>query len=167
MLRTVGAALIGIICVYTGFRAARGLASRADMLRAFIGVTEQMQREIGNRMTALPELIARLKSDRPQLSGFFGQIEEEWNKQDYLGFAEAWRKALAPIALTPEDKLMLADVGGAIGRFDAETQVQTLENALISLREHQQSAEEFRRQNAKLYRTLGFTGGLIAIILVL
>ena len=176
MLKLAGAALIGAVCVYIGFRQAGLLHRRVRTLHAFIGMTGQIRQEI-RHLTALPELISRLKRDRPDsdrgasdrevMERFLGRIEEEWKKEDYLGFSRAWRTALAPLELTEEDKLVLAEVGNALGRFDAETQVAALDRTLSALERQQEAARSLEQKNAKLYRTLGLTAGVMAVILIL
>lgn len=167
MLKTAGALMVGAACICLGFHAAWRLHRRDRLLQCFLGVTEQIKTEIGSRLTALPELLAGLKRDRPELSGFFTQIESQWNRDDYLGFSEAWREALEELDLTLEDKLLLAEIGNALGRYDADTQVVVLERTLNALRQQRDNAHELRRKNTKLYRVLGLVSGVIAVILII
>lgn len=167
MLKLAGALMIGAGCTGLGFHAAWRLLRRDRLLRSFLGVAEQIKTEIGSRLTALPELLEHLKRDRPEMEDFFRRIESSWNKKDYLGFAEAWREALEELDLTLEDKLLLAEIGNALGRYDAGTQVGALELTINALRHQQENARDFWKKNAKLYRVLGIAAGVTAVILIL
>lgn len=167
MLRTTGAFLIGAVFVYAGFRQATLLERRARLLYIFLGVVEQARQEISVRLTALPDLVKRLKADRPELAIFFEHIERSWTQDDYLGFAGVWREALEPLDLNEEDRTLLHEAGNALGRYDAETQATALKRVTTLLERQHENARISVRQNGKLYRILGFAAGAMAVILIL
>ncbi|MCL2030547.1 MAG: stage III sporulation protein AB, partial [Oscillospiraceae bacterium] len=140
---------------------------RARLLYAFLGVIEQARQEIGTRLTALPELVTRLTADCPELSDFFGHIGRVWTREDYSSFSGAWREALYPLELSAEDKALLSEAGGTLGRYDAGTQAAALKRAGTALERQYEAALASARRNGKVYRILGFAAGIMAVILIL
>ena len=167
MLKTAGAILIGAVFVYAGFHRASMLTHRARLLQVFLGAIGQARQEIGTRLTALPELLGRLKADQPELAGFFSHIERVWTREDYLGFAGAWREALIPLNLSAEDRALLGEAGGALGRYDAGTQAAALERVGAALERQHEAAKDSAGKNGRINRILGVAAGVMAVILIL
>ena len=82
---------------------------------------------------------------------------------------EAWEKALDEINhnLTNEDVTILKNLSKLLGQTDVEGQISQIEVVNQFLNSQLENANEERRKNEKMYRTLGIVTGLtIAIILI-
>ena len=88
-----------------------------------------------------------------------------------LNSKKAWEKALDEAELTTnlkkEDITSIKTLGKMLGNTDVEGQVSQIELTQNVLQEQIKLAQEERKKNSKLYRTLGLASGLtIAIILM-
>ena len=84
---------------------------------------------------------------------------------------EAWEKALdeskSKKDLNEEDINVLKSLGKMLGNTDIEGQVSQIELTENLLNDKILEAQESKRKNTKLYKTLGIAAGLaIAIILI-
>ncbi len=84
---------------------------------------------------------------------------------------DAWEKAIEESELTTsynkEDIRVIKTLGKMLGNTDVEGQVSQIELTQNMLTEQINQAQEERKKNSKLYRTLGLASGLtIAIILM-
>jgi stage III sporulation protein AB len=137
------------------------LDSRVKLLSAFSMLAGRLSCEIGFRLTPLPELPDRL----PALSSF-------WEKMSYKpygeeSFGEAWNRAASGLDLPQIDRALLCEMGGILGRYDADNQAK----ALLALREQLDisldNAREKLKNCGRLYAMSGVLGGLIlAVILI-
>ncbi len=82
---------------------------------------------------------------------------------------EAWEKALDEVNhnLSNEDITILKNLSKLLGQTDVEGQISQIEVVNQFLNSQLENANEERRKNEKMYRTLGIVTGLtIAIILI-
>ena len=82
---------------------------------------------------------------------------------------EAWEKALEEVKhnLSKEDIIVLKNLSKLLGQTDIEGQISQIEVVKQFLATQLENANEERRKNEKMYRTLGIVTGLtIAIILI-
>ena len=84
---------------------------------------------------------------------------------------EAWEKAVDEAEITTnlkkEDITAIKTLGKMLGNTDVEGQVSQIELTQNVLQEQIKIAQEERKKNSKLYRTLGLASGLtVAIILM-
>ncbi len=82
---------------------------------------------------------------------------------------EAWEKALEEVKhnLSKEDIIVLKNLSKLLGQTDIEGQISQIEVVNQFLTTQLENANEERRKNEKMYRTLGIVTGLtIAIILI-
>ena len=82
---------------------------------------------------------------------------------------EAWEKALEEVKhnLSKEDIIVLKNLSKLLGQTDIEGQISQIEVVNQFLATQLENANEERRKNEKMYRTLGIVTGLtIAIILI-
>ena len=88
-------------------------------------------------------------------------------KEDTAG--KAWEKALDEVDnnLSKEDITILKNLSKLLGETDIEGQISQIEVVNEFLTSQLKNANEERRKNEKMYRTLGIVTGLtIAIILI-
>ena len=126
---------------------------------------------------------AKIKFTGLTIQDIFNQLYED--NQDNIGeifkvaneymndksAKDAWNTALDDMKnkndLNPEDINVLKSLGKMLGNTDIEGQVSQIELTENLLNEKIVEAQEAKKKNAKLYKTLGIATGLaIAIILI-
>ncbi|MGN1327622.1 MAG: stage III sporulation protein AB [Clostridia bacterium] len=126
---------------------------------------------------------AKIKFTCTPLQDIFEEIYEE-NKENigeifkcanqYMNnynASEAWEKAIEEkkrqTNFTEDDINVLKTLGKMLGNTDVEGQVSQIEITENFLMKEIKEAEEEKRKNTKLYKTLGVTAGLaLAVILI-
>ncbi|MHB8063079.1 MAG: stage III sporulation protein SpoIIIAB, partial [Ruminiclostridium sp.] len=118
------------------------------------------------------------------LSEAFTRIYEGTNSDTAILFREAaknlgangvtadaaWEKAIeenyAKVSLNKEDKTILLTFGKMLGNSDLEGQLNNIRLMSSQLKLQELKAEEMRRKNEKMYRSLGVLSGLAITIIL-
>ena len=170
MIRLLGAVLLTCGGAAIGFSAAAALTRRARGLRAVLGALELLERELSFRLTPLPDLLARLAQlAAPPASGFFAACREGLDQLGEQSMAQIWAAALArrPMDLAPEDKNILLELGGVLGRYDGPGQREALGEIRARLLCQAERAEEESRRMGRVYGALGLSAGSFLVIVLL
>ena len=90
------------------------------------------------------------------------------NQITYFQTREVWENCIqdADISINQEDKDILKRLGKLLGQTDVEGQVSEIEVTENFLNMQIEKAEEEKKKNQKLYKTLGVTIGLIFVIVL-
>ena len=170
MLKFLGAVLILTGGSSIGVCAAQELRQRSRILEQFLAALDQIQAELSFRLTPMPELLRRLgqESEEP-LKTFFQTCEAGLSALGEVSFSVVWNRALQmePLALLPEDRIPLEQLGAVLGRYDAEGQRTTLESVRVRLSQCLEDAREKQKKMGRVYRTLGVSAGVLCILLLL
>lgn len=169
MIRFVGAVLLALGGLGAGLTAVSRLAGRVRDLRALEGAVETLERELGWRLTPLPEALERTAeglTGRP--ARFFRLCGREASALEGRPFREVWVDCMnaARMDLEREDAAILEELGAVLGRYDGDSQRQALERAAARLTAQREKAEERRERLGRLYGILGISGGLLLVILL-
>ena len=164
---------MGCLCVLAGSGATgwqllrqrrRGLEEWTELLDAL----RLMERELRCREPTVPELLETLSQRsggnvRRWFSACSGSMAELGERP----FARLWQESLAAaeFQLPRQEQAMLRNLGEILGRYDRETQCETL------LRLTAESEERLRRVRGelqrcgKLYLTISVAGGVLLVVL--
>ena len=90
------------------------------------------------------------------------------NQITYFQTREVWENCIqdAKININQEDKDILKKLGKLLGQTDVEGQVSEIEVTESFLDMQIDKAEEEKKKNQKMYKTLGITTGLIFVIIL-
>lgn len=170
MIRLMGAILLVAGCGAVGLCAVGRLDGRVRDLRELMGGLETLQRELGWRLSPLPkamEMAARETHGRT--AQFFELCTQGMEHLNGVPFQNVWQNGLeqCSLRLEQEDRVILEQLGSVLGRYDADTQRQALENALTQLERQQTKAAEDRQRLGRVYGVLGMTVGLFVVILLI
>ena len=164
----MGAALVAGACAWVGFRQARVLKMRVRAMKELEGglaLLEQML-ELGG---PLPRLLRDL-SDRSSgpAKGLFSHCADELARPDRGDFPTLWRQAVERTAeIGPEVRDCLLPLGETLGQCELRYQRQAVAAARSRLDHLALQAETEYRQQGKVYRVLGVSGGAFLTILLL
>ena len=163
MIRQAAAVTGGLLCALYGFRCAASLQQRASELRRWADMLAHLALLIAEATLPLPQVLrlAASASTGPDrmLQAMAKAMEDDPLTTPAEAFAAHGRSAPAKDAL----ERMFA----SISRGDAESRALAAEQAARELACLAELAEKRAAADVKLYRTLGWTGGICLTLLLL
>ena len=157
-------------CGGLGLSAVNRLDRRVRDLRELSAGLEILQRELGWRLSPLPNALeAAAEGTHERAAGFFKFCAQGSRQLAGASFRTLWSRGLeqCPLRLSREDRALLEQLGPVLGRYDGESQRQAVENVLTGLSRQRVQAEDDRRRLGRVYGVLGVTAGLfLAIVLI-
>jgi len=167
--------LASVLIVFSGGIAglvvANSYATRPEELKNLRCALGMLETEIGFGLTPLPEALNRVGRRMGGSVGyFFREVAAALNDDCGLSAGEAWEKCLGILKeeafLSQGDLDILRSFGNTLGVSDRDDQIKHLRLAQeqLSLQEH--DAEKLKEGNQRMWRTIGFLGGL-AVVLIL
>ena len=169
MIRLLGAALLMAGCGGLGLSAVSRLDSRVRDLRELSAGLEIFLRELGWRLSPLPDaLTAAAGGTHGQASQFFVFCAQGAKQLAGTPFRTLWSRGLEQCALrlSGEDRALLEQLGPVLGRYDGDSQRQAVENVLAGLSRQRDQAEDDRRRLGRVYGVLGVTVGLFLTLML-
>ena len=169
LMHWTGALLALLGCAWLGFEGARSLEKRVQALGEMIAGLELLRRELWERGTPLPELMEDLagRCAGPARALFAG-CARACAGLDEVPFWRSWETLVAQqILLGPGGREALRPLGQVLGRYEADSQRQAVEQAAQLLEGELERAREESRRLGRVYRCLGAAGGGFLVILLL
>ncbi len=169
MLRFWGAALVFAGCAALGIAGAGRLSARVKALQAMLGALEQMERELSFRLTSMPDLLAALaRTAAPPAGDLFRRCLEGLDALGEKSLDQIWGEALDTAGDLGEPALAaLRDLGMVLGRYDAESQRQSVAYARDALEKCLRDAQGERARLGRVYTAVGVSAGALLAILLL
>ena len=141
--------------------------NRVKELRQFKNILNIIKTKIKFTYEPLAEIFNQISQEKSS------KIEEIFENMTYkLAFENvkySWMDAIqeADISITQEDKDILKELGKVLGQTDADSQVNEIEVTESFLNMKIEKAEEARKKNQKMYKTLGVVVGLVFVIILI
>ena len=141
--------------------------NRVKELRQFKNILNIIKAKIKFTYEPLTEIFNQISQEKSS------KIEEIFENMTYkLAFENvkySWMDAIqeADISITLEDKDILKELGIVLGQTDADSQVNEIEVTESFLNMQIEKAEEARKKNQKMYKTLGIVVGLVFVIILI
>jgi len=90
------------------------------------------------------------------------------NQITYYQAKDVWENCIqdADISIKQEDKDILKKLGKLLGQTDIEGQISEIEVIENFLDMQIENAEDERKKNQKMYKTLGIVAGLVFVIIL-
>lgn len=172
MLRTAGLALIVLACTALGAGMGRQLLERVCALKEMERLLSMLKGEIRYAATPLGDAFAQLSGRcGERYRAFLAGLSRALNMRGGKGIAELFQECaeatLQKSGLTRADIEQLLQLGMRLGYLDCEMQVHAIELYQEELAADRAAAEADYREKAKVFRSLGFLGGLFLVILLL
>ena len=169
MLKWIGMLLLIAGGAMTGTAAAARLKRRVQVLSAMLAALELLRGEICVLLTPLPEAIARLASmEQSAVQPLFQQVETLLPELGEQSFAVLWEQGgiESNLSFSAEDRQCLLQLGESLGRFDADTQSIAIARCMEELERSLSNAKAKATGDGRLYKGLGFAGGLMLAIIL-
>lgn len=172
MLKGIGALLIITSSGLLGIMLSGKYSQRPKELRKLRFSLQMLETEIVYGSTPIPYACFNvgMKSEKPW-SCFFSSVSQNLLERRFFSMEEAWNHAmhdsLSNSYLNSVDKELLKNFGRILGKSDTEDQKKHFRLIYAQLEHHEKIAEDERRNNEKMYKSMGFLlGAAILIILV-
>ena len=140
--------------------------NRVVELKEFKNILNIMKTKIKFTYEPLAEIFKQIANNNDtNVEKIFGQMA---NQITYYQTREVWGNCIqdADISINQEDKDILKRLGKLLGQTDVEGQVSEIEVTQNFLNMQIEKAEEDKKKNQKMYKTLGVTIGLIFVIIL-
>lgn len=166
-----GIKYILLIAIF-GLSTAIGLAiskiyeNRVIELKEFKNILNIMKTKIKFTYEPLAEIFKNISNNnQTNIERVFGQMA---NQIQYSQTRKVWENCIqeADISINQEDKDILKKLGKLLGQTDVEGQISEIEVTENFLDMQIEKAEEEKKKNQKMYKTLGVTIGLVFVIIL-
>lgn len=172
LLKIIGSILIISASGFIGFLYSKDCSARPQQLREIQNMLQMLENEISFLSTPLSEAFERIyKSSNNSISAIFKSAHEYLIDNLNYNASEAWalavRDNIKKTSLKEEDEEILVSFGKILGSSDVEGQIGNIRLTVNQLKMQEHKAEEIRKKNENMYRTLGVLGGIAIVILLL
>ncbi|HHT91371.1 MAG: stage III sporulation protein AB [Bacillota bacterium] len=171
MVKFFAVGLILFSCGAMGILIARSFAQRVHNLRELIRLVQILESEIQFARTTLPTVIS---AQAQQFSGEVGEFLHTLDTKLKAGTGESfsliWCEGLSTLAkngLPPFALEDLQNLGPVLGTSDAREQSKHLGALLRRLEQALSQAREECQKQSRLWLYLGFSAGLLIVLLLL
>jgi len=172
MIKGIGALLIVISSGLLGILISSKYSIRPKEIRKLRFSLQMLETEIVYGSTPIPYACYNVgcKSDNPW-KDFFLAVSDNLLNRRCFSMEEAWNQSILDIlqdsCLKQTDIELLRNFGRVIGKSDTEDQKKHFKLIYAQLEHHEKIAEDERKTNEKMYKSMGFLlGAAILIILV-
>lgn len=154
-------------CVGVGVNISLKYVNRVRELKAMVSALNVFEEKIKFTYAPIPEIFAEIgESFEDSIGKIFAQTSENM-KTMFAG--EAWEKAVDSVDtnFTSDDLNVIKGLAKMLGKTDLDGQVSEIRLTKEFLNTKINEAEIEKNKNSKLYKTLGVTVGLGAVIVLI
>lgn len=169
MIKLTGMLLIVGAGAWAGIWAAKQTEYREMLLHSLVKSLELLEWELSFRLPLLKELFYELARNTSEpVSDFYLECGKQTETTE-CSTAEIWEKAVRERlpGLKNGDYEALFALGTVLGRYDAESQKNSVSAVRERLQSCLQDAAEEKKQKGRIYSTLGAAAGVFVGILLL
>ena len=170
-MKLIGAGMVVLMTASVGVRIAASLRNRCKMLRQILLLLQVMENEIYCCGTPLPQVFALMAvSADGSIGRVFSEMAKQMDKRRWTTPRNALEQAVESEIDLQADKEVVdvfLELMTGIGKYDKESQKQSIDRAKNRVEALLQAAEHERSVRSKTYEVLGICAGLsVAILLI-
>lgn len=171
-LKLIGGIFIILSSGLLGLAIASKFAKRPLELRKTRILFQMLETEVIYGATPLPAAFKNISSKSNDLwSRFFLTVNQKLASGSYYSLTDAWNKSLDEIIseshLVKMDIELLKSFGIVLGCSDREDQQKHFKLLYAQMQQHEEIAEQERKKNERMYRSLGFLFGIFIFIILI
>lgn len=162
---------IGTVCVILGFtlegmRRASLLIRRRQLLLECLRLCKWMEREVSDRRTSISEMIDAQCETGSTLSDFLRLVQKDMATAP---FHLVWKQNVSRYftCLKKEDLNWLVKVSDAFKNIHIDSVEKELSFTIAGIQARYEEALDMEQKFVKIYRTIGFMTGCIAVLLLI
>lgn len=172
LLEFIGSIMVIAASAFLGFYLSLDCGKRPGQLRVLQGLLQMLENEMCFLSSLLTDSFEKIsQSSDSVVAKIFCDTVKVLNAGDGLNASEAWKTAvrnnIKKTSLKKEDEEILVSFGKMLGASDLEGQVKNIRLTLNQLKMQEQKAEESKKKNESMYRSLGILGGLALVIILI
>jgi stage III sporulation protein AB len=157
---------------FLGYYFSLDCSKRPGQLRVLQGLLQMLENEMCFLSSLLTDSFEKIsRSSDSAVTLLFSDTVKILSSSDGLNASEAWEKAvrnnIKNTSLKKEDEEILVSFGKMLGASDLEGQIKNIRLTLNQLKMQEQKAEESKKKNESMYRSLGILGGLALVIILI
>jgi stage III sporulation protein AB len=171
MVKLIGAVLILFSASMVGWQIGRYYAYRPVQLRSLLVALQMLETEIVYGLTPLHRAFVkvghRVSQDVGKMFILAAELlitERAQSAEDSL--RQSMSRLWTQTALRKQERDVLTSLGQVLGSSDREDQQKHLRLAVTHLRGLEEEARADQEKYEKMYKSLGFLGGLLVVILM-
>lgn len=171
VIKAMGGLIIIFSSGFIGMLLSNKYSMRPKIIRKLRFSLQILETEIIYGSTPLPYALSNVgaKSDKP-IDAFFLEVSDNILKRRYFNMEEAWNNAmekhLSNVFLNKLDLELIKSFGKIIGKSDTEDQKKHFKLMYAQLEHHEAMAENDKKRNERMYRSLGFLFGVALYIIL-
>ncbi|HZG79425.1 MAG TPA: stage III sporulation protein SpoIIIAB [Brevibacillus sp.] len=171
MMKLIGALMVLVSASMVGWHISRTYAKRPVQLRALLVALQMLETEIVYGLTPLQRAFVKVgQRVNKEVGNLFLSASEYLEQGRAMSAEESLQKAMKrhwpQTALRKQEQEVLASLSQVLGSSDREDQQKHLRLAVTHLRGLEEEARAEQDKYKKMYKSLGFLGGLLAVILM-
>lgn len=169
VLKMIGSIMVIISSSILGYLLSEDCSKRPLQLKTLQNMIQMLENEIRFLSSCIPDAFKRIgqSTDDPVAYFFIASCEYLTNDSG-LNASKSWEMAVENniwnTALNKEDKGILINFGRMLGNSDSEGQIKNIRLLLEQLSLQEEKAEENKKKNETLYKTIGFLGGIATVL---
>ena len=163
MSRAVLAVMAGLLCALAGIRRAAALKGDALRLHRWVQLLRHLTLLLRQGTMSIPEALCAAADGMQAPDRLLRNMATALQASPLLSLAEAYRQCSEPCT----EQYVLLRLFGRMGHGSQDSRCLALEQATEELRLMESSAAEKATKDAKLWQTLGLTGGICLTIILL
>ncbi|NMA34407.1 MAG: stage III sporulation protein AB [Clostridiaceae bacterium] len=170
LFKIIGSLVVLLSSSFLGYIMSRDCSKRPQQLRRMQNLLQMFENQITYLSDVLAEVFERIGRAGGETGIFFITAVELLKKGQASSASEAWEKAVKKCirmtALNKEDEQVLLSFGRSLGNTDLDGQIRNIRLTLGQLAMQERKAEENRKKNESMYRSLGILGGMAVVIVL-
>lgn len=171
MFKLLGSIMVLISSGFLGYVLSTDCKRRPYQLRELQSLLQMFESRISFLSDVVTEAFDMISgSSKNEVAIFFSAASEKLKADRSINAQSAWEEAvrgnIKKTALNKEDEEMLISFGKILGSSDLEGQIKNIRLTMNQLKMQEEKAEQSRRKNEGMYKSLGILGG-IAVVIVL
>lgn len=172
LFKIAGSMIVILSCTFLGFVLSTDCRRRPQQLRELQSLLQMFENQISYLSDVIAEAFERIsKVGSSETCIFFSSTVEILREERSVSASQAWEQAvrqnIRKTSLNREDEELLVNFGKILGSSDLEGQVKNIKLTLEQLKLQEGKAEDSRKRNENMYRSLGILGGIAVVIVLL
>ncbi|NGQ94719.1 stage III sporulation protein AB [Brevibacillus sp. SYP-B805] len=172
MVKLIGSAIILFSATMVGWQVGKLYAMRPVQLRTLLIALQMLETEIVYGSTPLHRAFVKIgRRMAKEIGGIFLTAAELMGTAEALSTQVCWQTAVeqhwSQTVLRKEEKDVLLNLGYVLGSSDRHDQQKHLRLTMTHLRGLEEEARLEQGKYENMYKSLGFLGGLLVVILML
>lgn len=153
-----------------GFSLAADCSKRPRILREIQALLQMLENEISYLSNLLSDAFRRIVENSRVDAAVLFKAAADHLEASRVTADEAWEKAVednfSKLSLNKEDKAILISFGRMLGNSDLDGQLNNIKLMSSQLKLQEAKAEEMKKKNERMFRSLGVLSGLAITIIL-